>query len=121
MDNEILITKIVQTSTGVVLIPNRPIPFANLANLGNYKLRLACGLKATAVLPIYIQATNVNIPVLCKYGNTVYSNQLKTRRYYNIGYGNGNTSYANGQFVIFDAICRGTIVINSNENTKSTK
>ena len=119
--DEILITKIVQTSTGVVLIPNRQIPQANLSNLGNYKLRLACGLKATNVLPIYIQTSAGNLPVLCKYGNLVYSNQIKTRKYYNIGYGNGNTSYANGQFIIFDCICRGTIVINSNETAAKGK
>lgn len=109
--NEILITKIVQTATGVVLLPSRPIAKSNLTDTGNYRLRLACGLKATAALPIYIQTTDANIPVLCKYGNLVHSNQLKTRKCYNIGYGNGNPSYTDGQFVIFSNICPGTITL----------
>lgn len=118
MENDILITSITQSSTAIILTPNRPITLTNLTNLGNYRLRLACGLKATAALPVFIHVGTVNIPIICKYGNTVYSNQLKTRKYYRIGYGNGNTSYTNGQFVIFDSICPGTITVSTSTEAK---
>lgn len=108
-NNEILITSIVQSSTNIVLVPARQIPQANLTNLGNYVMRLACGLKASSALPVVLQTSAGNIPIYNKYGNTVYSNQLKTRKNYCIGYGNGNTSNANGQFTIFNCICPGTI------------
>ena len=56
---------------------------------------------------------SVEEELLSKYGNLVYSNQLKTRKYYRIGYGNGNTGYTNGQFVVFDCICPGTVTISA--------
>ena len=96
------------TDTEVVLIPNRTI--RNLTNTGNYRLIIACNVEATANLPVFIQTTLGNIPVLCKYGNTLYANQLNKRRMYCIGYGNENTNYEDGQFVIFSRVNpRGTI------------
>lgn len=109
--NDILITKIEQSATAVVLVPSRVVKKDNLQNLGDYRLRLACGLKATDALQVFIQTDSGNVPILCKYGNMVFSNQLKTRKYYNIGYGNTNTDYANGQFVIFNCICPGSISV----------
>ena len=117
--NDILITSIVQSTTSIVLVPARTITATNLTNTGNYRLRLACGLKATSALPVFLQVGSNNIPILCKYGNNVYSNQIKTRKYYNIGYGNGNTSYTNGQFIIFNCICPGTITITTGTESKS--
>lgn len=112
-NNNILITGITQNATAITLIPARPITLTNLTNTGNYRLRLACGLKATSALPVQIQVGAVNVPVLSNYGNLVYSNQLKTRKCYRIGYGNGNTGYTNGQFVVFDCICPGTVTISA--------
>ncbi|MGN1301217.1 MAG: hypothetical protein ACI4U9_01645 [Clostridia bacterium] len=103
--NTIYITGITTTSTGVVLIPNRQITQTNLANADKYNLIIACGLKSTNSLPVFIQTSAGNIPVLCKFGNTVYSNQLRTRYRYCIGYGNRNTNYTLGQFTVFNNLC----------------
>lgn len=118
--NTIVVSSATTTSTGVVLIPNRQITQTNLTNLGRYNLIIACGVRATASLPVYIQTSAGNVPILCKFGNQVYSNQLKKRYRYCIGYGNENTSYTLGQFVIFnslDCACpsTGTTVLTSNE------
>lgn len=87
------------TTTGVVLIPNNTVK--NVENTGDYRLILACNIdNATSNLPVFIQTAIGNIPVLCKYGNTVYTNQLNKRVNYPIGYGNANSNYTLGQFVI---------------------
>lgn len=92
------------TGTGVILIPNRTIK--NLTNLSDYRLVLACNISApTSNLPVFIQTAIGNIPVLCKYGNTLYANQLNKRVNYPISYGNQNTNYAKGQFVITSCSC----------------
>lgn len=123
--NTIIVSNATTTSTGVVLIPNRAITFANLENLGKYNLIIACGVKATASLPVYIQTSSGNIPVLCKYGNQVYSNQLRKRYRYCLGYGNENSTYTLGQFVVFnslDCACpTTTVVTETNAKIKEIK
>lgn len=97
--NTIICSNVNTAATNVVLIPNRTIK--NLTNLGNYRLILACNIpNATSNLPVEIQIGENNIPVLCKYGNEIYANQLKKRVNYPIGYGNENKNYENGQFII---------------------
>ena len=91
------------TQTTVVLIPNRAIK--TLENTGCYRLIICCNATATSNLPVFIQVNGVNIPVLCKAGNVVYSSQLNKRVNYGIMYGNENPDYINGQFVIQDRIC----------------
>lgn len=87
------------TGTGVVLIPNRTIK--NLENTGNYRLIIACNInEATANEPLFIQTSLGNVPVLCKYANTLYANQVNKRVNYPLGYGNANENYPIGQFVI---------------------
>ena len=54
---------------------------------------------------ILLQVNGVNIPVLCRAGNTVYSSQLKKRVNYTIMYGSENAGYVNGQFVIQNSLC----------------
>lgn len=103
--NNIFISSISTTDTGVVLIPNRQITQTNLSNTGKYDLIIACGLKATDSLPVYIQTSAGNVPVLDKFANTVFSNQLKTRIKYCVGYGNENTSFTLGQFVVVNNLC----------------
>lgn len=103
--NTIYITSLTTTSTGVVLNPNRTITQTNLANTFNYNLVIACGLKATNSLPVFIQTSAGNIPLLDKYANPVYSNQLRTRIRYCIGYGNTNTNYTLGQFIVRNNLC----------------
>lgn len=106
MCNTIYITSLTTTDTGVILIPNRQITQTNLSNSCKYGLIIGCGLKATNSLPVFIQTSAGNVPLLDKYGNIVYSNQLKTRTKYCIGYGNGNaTVYPLGQFVVFNNLC----------------
>lgn len=119
--NTIVVSSATTTSTGVVLIPNRTITFANLTNTGKYELVIACGVRATASLPVFIQTSSGNVPVLCKFGNQVYSNQLRKRYRYCIGYGNNNSSYTLGQFVVFNSLdCACPTTTNAVE-TKASK
>ena len=97
--NTIICSNLTTGTDNVVLIPNQAIK--TLYNTGNYRLVIACNIpEATANYPVFIQVGENNIPVLCKYGNEVLANQLNRRVNYPIGYGNENTNYANGQFVI---------------------
>ncbi len=105
-NNTIRITKITTTSTGVILIPARTITQTNLTDTGKYNLIIGCGLKATASLPVFIQTSVGNVPVLTRFGNVVYANQLRTRYRYVIGYGNNNTTpYPLGQFILLNKLC----------------
>ena len=94
----IYVSNVEITDENIVLIPNRTIK--NLENCENYGLVLCCGANASQNLPVVIQTAIGNIPVLCKYGNQIYANQLNRRVRYPIGYGNQNSIYTNGQFVI---------------------
>jgi hypothetical protein len=96
--NTIYCSSATTTDTTIVLVPNRTIQ--TLTNTGCYKLIICCSATAESNLPVFIQVGTTNIPVLCKYGNEVYANQLNRRTCYRIGYGDLNTSYADGQFVI---------------------
>ena len=105
----IVASNVTTTDTGVILIPNKTIK--NMVNACNYRLIIACNVEATANLPLYIQTSLGNIPVLCKYGNELLANQINKRVNYPIGYGNQNSNYENGQFVILSCNCinpRGT-------------
>ena len=101
--NTIYVSNATTSDDAVVLVPNRAIK--TLDNTGCYRLIICCNATATANLPVFIQVNGVNIPVLCKAGNTVYSSQLKKRVNYGIMYGSENAGYTNGQFVIQDRIC----------------
>lgn len=113
MCNRIFISSLTTTDTGVVLIPNRQITHSNLTNGGKYELIIACGLKATNSLPIFIQTSSGNVPLLDKYANPIFSNQLKTRTKYCIGYGNENTNYTLGQFINYSNLCASCGTISS--------
>lgn len=98
-NNTILINSVTTGTNEVVLVPSRAIK--NVVNTGNYRLIIACNVpEPTGNFPVSIQVGENNIPVLCKYGNQILANQLNKRTNYPIGYGNQNTGYANGQFVI---------------------
>ena len=101
--NTIYCSNAITEGTAVRLIPNMDVK--TLTNTGCYGLILCCGAAATANLPVLITTDLGDIPVLCKAGNTVYANQLKTRVRYSIMYGNENDNYENGQFVIQNCIC----------------
>ena len=102
--NTIICSNLTTTDTGVVLIPNQTIKTLN--NLGNYRLVIACNIPdATSNQPIFIQTALGNIPVLCKYANTLYANQLNRRVNYALIYGNQNENYTLGQFVIPSCNC----------------
>ena len=101
--NTIYCSNATTTDDMVVLVPNRAIK--TLDNTGCYRLIICCNATATSNLPVYIQVNGVNIPVLCKAGNVVYSSQLTKRVNYAIMYGDENPGYINGQFVIQDKIC----------------
>ena len=97
------------TATTVVLIPNQEIK--TLTNTGSYRLIICCNATATSNLPVFIQCGTVNIPVLCKAGNTMYANQLEKRVNYSILYGNSNENYTDGQFVVQNRVCPKTVEI----------
>ena len=103
--NTIFITNLTTTATEVILIPNRQITQINLTNAFKYNLIIACGLKSTNSLPIFIQTSAGNIPILDKFANPVFSNQLRTRYKYCVGYGNQNTNYTLGQFLVLNNLC----------------
>lgn len=101
--NTIYVSSVIMGDDSVTLVPNKAIK--TLENTGCYRLVICCNATATANVPVFIQVNGVNIPVLCKAGNTVYANQLQKRKSYGIMYGNQNAGYVNGQFVIQDRIC----------------
>ena len=101
--NTIYCSNVTMGDTDVVLIPNRAIK--TLTNCGSYRLVICSNATATANLPVFIQVNGVNIPILCKAGNTMYANQLQKRVNYGIMYGNDNENYTNGQFVVQDRVC----------------
>ena len=103
MNNNIYVSNVEVTNNEVVLIPNREIK--NLTNCGNYGLVLCCGSSASQNLPVYIQTSIGNVPLLCKYGNEIYSSQLNRRYRYPLGYGNQNSNYERGQFIITSCNC----------------
>lgn len=108
MCNTMCISSATTNTTNVILVPNREVK--TLTNTGDYRLIIACNVEATANLPVLIQTDAGNIPVLCKYGNTLYANQLRKRTMYRVGYGNGNTEYADGQFVIQSNVCPRAVI-----------
>ena len=117
--NTIFCSNVIMGDTDVVLVPNRAIK--TLENTGCYRLVICNNAVATANLPVFIQVNGVNIPVLCKAGNTVYSSQLKKRVNYGIMYGNENQpTYVNGQFVIQDRICPRASTIPATTTTSTT-
>lgn len=101
--NTIYVSNVINNDDSITLVPNRPIK--TLENTGCYRLVICSSAIANANLPVTIQVNGVNIPVLCKAGNIVYSSQLEKRRNYGIMYGDQNPGYINGQFVIQDRIC----------------
>ena len=105
----IYVSNATTTDNEVILIPNRPIK--TLENVGSYRLVICCNATATSNLPVTIQVNGVNIPVLCHAGNIVYSSQLEKRRNYPILYGDQNSGYVNGQFVIQGNICPRAVTI----------
>lgn len=111
MNNTIVCSNLTTGTNNVVLIPNRTIK--NVTNTTTYRLVIACNIpEATANYPVFIQVGETNIPVLCKYGNEVLANQVNRRVNYPIGFGNENTNYTDGQFVILSCCGlnkRGTI------------
>lgn len=111
--NTIICSNTITNNSEVILIPNRQIK--NLVNTSNYRLIIACNINSpTSNLPVYIQTEIGNIPVLCKYGNEVYANMLNKRINYPIGYGDENSLYPEGQFVITSCSC-----LNKKSNTNN--
>lgn len=101
--NTIYCSNAITGDDAITLVPNRAIK--TLENTGSYRLIICCNATANTNLPVNIQVNGVDIPVLCKAGNIVYANQLQKRVNYGIMYGNQNSGYINGQFVIQDRLC----------------
>ena len=106
------------TDTGVILIPNTPI---TPTNLSCGRLIIACNINTpTANQPLYIQTTAGNCPVLCKFGNNILANQVNKRIPYPIAYGNENSSYTTGQFVIQSCACLNSRAAETTPQTTET-
>ena len=104
MNNTIICSNSTTTGSGVILVPNNSIK--TLVNTCNYRLIVACNINTpTANEPVFIQTELGNIPLLCRYGNTIYANMLNKRVCYFIGYGNENADYPIGQFTIQNTSC----------------
>lgn len=102
----IFINKVTTTSTQVILVPSTTISASDLLNLNKYRLIIACNLKATSNLPVYIQASTGLIPLFCRFaGNNIYASQLRNRYRYSIVYGNSNKLSTIGQFVLQNSVC----------------
>ena len=109
----IYISSITTTDTGVILVPSTTISESKLVDLNKYKLVVACNLRATANLPVYIQTELGNIPLLCKYaGNSIFPDQLRSRYCYTVVYGNNSVLSSVGQFTLQNSVCptNGTVV-----------
>ena len=114
-NNNIYIHKIVNTGETIELVPNRDIKLENLGDMCYYNLILGCGLQCTESLPLIIGIADAKIPVLDKFGNTVYFNQIKRTRYrWCFSYGNRNELYTVGQFVVHNPLCLPSFVGTSN-------
>lgn len=103
MNNTMVISNATTTGTGVILIPNQEVK--TLTNATCYRIIIACNVEATSNLPVFIQTALGNIPVLCRFSNTLYANQLNKRTMYRIGYGNANDNYTLGQFTMQSNVC----------------
>lgn len=119
--NTIYVSTVNTTDTTVVLVPNQEVK--NLTNATCYRLIIACNVEATANNPVFIQTALGQIPVLCRFANTLYANQLKKRTMYKIGYGSENENYTLGQFVMQSNVCpRAEIeAVTTTENKNATK
>lgn len=117
MNNTMYISNVTTTETGVILIPNREVK--TLTNATCYKIIIACNVEATSNLPVFIQTALGNIPVLCRYSNTLYANQLNKRVMYRIGYGNANDNYTLGQFTMQSNVCPKSETVVTTNNAKS--
>lgn len=109
--NTIYVSNVINSDNMAVLVPNRAIK--TLDNTGNYRLIICCNANATSNVPVFIQVNGVDIPVLCKAGNAMYSSQLQKRVNYSIMYGNDNSNYPEGQFVIQNRVCPKAAIITS--------
>ena len=101
--NTMYISNVTTTDTGVILIPNREV--RTLTNATCYQIVIACNVEATSNLSVFIQTALGNVPVLCRFSNTLYANQLEKRTMYRIGYGNANANYTLGQFTMQSNVC----------------
>lgn len=102
----IRVSSITTTDTGVVLVPETTIEATDLVNLFKYRLIIPCTLTTDSILPLFIQTASGNIPILCsKTANPLYSNQIRKMTRYTLIYGNKNTEYTDGQFVIQNNVC----------------
>lgn len=113
----IFITKFEEKSCDILLKPNRTIKRENLGDRCKYFLIIGCGLRTSKNLPLFVETDDGNIPLLDKYGDIVYANQLSTRKRYCLGYGNNNNSYNVGQFIVYDNLCLASPSSQSNFKT----
>lgn len=116
MNNTMFISSVTTTDTGVILIPNQEVK--TLVNANCYRIIIACNVEATSNLPVLIQTALGNIPVLCRFSNTLYANQLKKRTMYKIGYGNANDNYTLGQFTMQSNVCPKSEVVATTKTKK---
>lgn len=108
MNSTIVVETATVSGTNIILTPEVAFPSTNLANRGNYYLYIPTSVpKVASDYQIYIQTSDSkDIPVFDKYGNPVMASMIYKGYRYGIGFGNANTEYTDGQFVIQNKLCR---------------
>lgn len=77
------------------------IPTITLTNLKEYCLIICQSIPSNAgTLPVVISSGGTTIPVLCRKGNTLRADQIRSRRRYKIVYGNDSE-----HFLIESPVC----------------
>lgn len=88
-DRLIRSTSVVVTGTAPNQVLTITIPTTDFVNLENYCLVIAQSLPTESnVLPVVISNGTDTIPVMCRKGNTIRADQVRTRCRYSITYGN---------------------------------
>lgn len=100
-ENILKSTNIAITGTAPNQVLTITIPTTTLTNLKDYCL-ITCQSIPSGVgtLPVVISNGTATIPVLCRKGNTLRADQIRSRRKYKVTYGN-DTSH----FLVLSPVC----------------
>lgn len=96
--DEFVCSNIIIKDEKAILIPNRQI--TDLYNGSIYRIIIACNIPEYYDIPVYLDTTKGEIPILARYANNLYINRLKKRTCYSLWYGNKNDIYKSGQLLM---------------------
>lgn len=81
-------TAVAVTGTAANQVLTITVPTTVFENLENYCLIICQNIPTGITIPVVIANGTQTIPVMCKKGNTLHADQIKSRRRYSITYGN---------------------------------